>query len=74
MKREVAVGATGNFRRVCPILNRAAVITKHCLCLCLLAKGRSAPPFGMSLCFAVSPGAYALSVLFIAENREHTGK
>ena len=26
MKREVADGASGNFRRVCPILNWAAVI------------------------------------------------
>ncbi len=27
MKRKVAVGMTGNFRGVCPILNRAIVIT-----------------------------------------------
>lgn len=40
MKRKVAGGLPGNFRRVCPILNRATVITEYGMCFMLLAKGR----------------------------------
>jgi len=36
MKRKVADSWSGNFRGVCPILNRATVNTEHSMCLCFL--------------------------------------
>ena len=38
MKRKVAGGLPGNFRRVCPILNRATVILNTVCALCFLRR------------------------------------
>jgi hypothetical protein len=74
LKREVADGASGNFRRVCPILNRATVITKHCVCLYFLRRAVSAA-FGMSKNVSYCPGAKKLSAFFmkLARNTRLSG-
>ena len=46
MMRKVADGASGNFRGVCPILNRATVIP-NTVCAYASCEGRMMSAFGM---------------------------
>ena len=76
MKRKVAVGMTGNFRGVCPILNRAIVITNTVCDLnwvwyaCFVhVQGRSKPV----LCYEVWK-LYVLQTFLVWWRRKHTAK
>lgn len=76
LKRKVAGGMPGNFRGVCPILNRAAVIPST-VCVMLLARERRVilRSFGVmhSLvpCFSVRKPRCGFRD-FLLESREHT--
>ena len=76
MKRKVADSRSGNFRGVCPILNRAAVIPST-VCVMLLARGLWDILRSFSLMHDLVPVFRSGSLLaglgiFYKNSREHT--
>ena len=76
MKRKVADGASGNFRGVCPISNRATVNTEHSMCLCFLRGQVSALAWVRLSVSAVleSEKRLSFSDIFNEAGREHTAE